>query len=142
MTQLHETTDILRILKENKVVAVVGFHHDAMKPAHYVPEYLQRQGYTIYPVNPGLARRGESYYGHRVVSTLAEITAPVDVVEIFRRSDKVRDHLADILAMRPLPRVVWMQQGIQDEETARELRAHGIEVVQDRCMLADHRSLL
>lgn len=142
MTQLHEKTDILRILKESKVIAVVGFNRDPMKPAHYVPEYLQRQGYDIHPVNPLLAQRGETHYGHRAVGTLAELGVPVDIVQIFRRSDHVHEHLADILNMRPLPRVVWMQQGIRDDVTARELQAHGIEVVQDRCMLTDHRSLL
>lgn len=142
MTQLQETTDIVRILRETKVIAVVGFHRDTMKPAHYVPEYLHRQGYTVIPVNPALARSNENYYGQKSVANLSEIATPVDAVEIFRRSDHVHEHLHDILSMRPLPKVVWMQQGIRDETTARELRAHGIEVVQDRCMLADHRALL
>ncbi|WP_019587511.1 CoA-binding protein [Deinococcus apachensis] len=142
MTLLQSQTDVLRVLTENKVIAVVGFHHDPMKPAYYVPEYLYRQGYTIIPVNPALVARGESFFGHRAVSTLAEITTPVDIVEVFRRSDKVRDHLADILSMSPLPRVVWMQQGIRDEATARVLSERDIDVIQDRCMLADHRALL
>ncbi|GAA5513995.1 uncharacterized protein YccU [Deinococcus carri] len=142
MTKLQQTADVLRVLTDNKVIAVVGFHHDPMKAAYYVPEYMHRQGYTIIPVNPALAARGESFFGHKAVSTLAEIGTPVDVVEIFRRSDKVRDHLADILNMQPLPRVVWMQQGIRDEATARALTERGIDVIQDRCMLADHRALL
>lgn len=142
MTQLEQTPDVLRVLSENRVIAVIGFHHDPTKPAHYVPEYMYRQGYSVIPVNPALAARGESFFGHRAVSTLAEITSPVDVVEIFRRSDRVRDHLADILNMRPLPRVVWMQQGIRDAATAQALTERGIDVIQDRCMLADHRALL
>ncbi|GBF07594.1 CoA-binding protein [Deinococcus aerius] len=142
MTLLQSSADVLQVLTENRVIAVVGFHHDPMKPAHYVPEYLYRQGYTIIPVNPALAARGESFFGHKAVSTLAEITTPVDIVEIFRRSDRVRDHLADILSMSPLPRVVWMQQGIRDEATARALSERGIDVIQDRCMLADHRALM
>ncbi|GAA5500855.1 uncharacterized protein YccU [Deinococcus xinjiangensis] len=142
MTLLSQTSDILRVLKENKVIAVVGFHRDSMKPAYYVPEYMQRQGYTVIPVNPSLAARGESFFGQKAVSTLAEIPVPVDVVEIFRRSDKVRDHLQDILNMQPLPKVVWLQLGIRDDQTAQELAAHGIEVVQDRCMLADHRAMI
>ncbi|THF86244.1 CoA-binding protein [Deinococcus sp. KSM4-11] len=136
------SADLARILKESKVVAVLGFHPDAMKPAHFVPEYLQRQGYTILPVNPSLTRRGETYFGHKAVATLSEIAVPVDVVEIFRRSDKVRGHLDDILGMQPLPKVVWMQLGIRDDDVARELTARGIEVVQNRCMLTDHRALM
>ncbi|BDP40866.1 CoA-binding protein [Deinococcus aetherius] len=142
MTQLQSIPDVIRILTENKVIAVVGFHRDPMKPAYYVPEYLYRQGYTIIPVNPALAARGESFFGHRAVSTLAEISTPVDVVEIFRRSDKVHEHLPDILNMTPPPRVVWMQQGIRDDRTAQALTGRGIDVIQDRCMLADHRALL
>lgn len=142
MTLISQTNDIVRVLKENKVIAVVGFNRDPMKPAYYVPEYMQRQGYTVIPVNPSLAARGESFFGQKAVSTLSEIATPVDVVEIFRRSDKVHDHLADILSMKPLPKVVWLQLGIRDDATAQELSAHGIEVVQDRCMLADHRALM
>lgn len=134
--------NLLSILKESKVIAVVGFHPDTMKPAHYVPEYLHRQGYTILPVNPSLAQRGSTFFGHKVVARLTDIAMPVDVVEVFRRSDKVQEHLADILSMNPLPKVVWLQLGIRDDATARELAAHGIEVVQDRCMLSDHRALM
>lgn len=139
MTLLTEKADVLRVLEESKVVAVIGFHRDPGKPAHYVPEYLDRQGYTIVPVNPALAARGESFFGRAAVGTLAELTESVDVVEVFRRSDKVREHLADILAMQPLPKVVWMQQDIRDDEVAARLTAAGIDVIQDRCMLADHR---
>ncbi len=142
MTLLHSSTDVARVLTENKVIAVVGFHRDPMKPAYYVPEYMHRQGYTVIPVNPALAARGESFFGHKAVSTLSEITTPVDVVEIFRRSDKVREHLSDILSMHPLPRVVWLQLGIRDETTAQALSERGIDVIQDRCMLADHRALM
>ncbi|GGL16403.1 CoA-binding protein [Deinococcus radiotolerans] len=142
MTLVTQTAQVRQILTEHKVIAVVGFHHDAMKPAYYVPEYMHRQGYTIIPVNPALAARGESFFGHRAVATLAEITTPVDIVDVFRRSDRVREHLPDILAMPTPPKVVWLQLGIRDDATARELASRGIDVVQDRCLLADHRALL
>ena len=142
MTLVTGAAQVRQILTEHKVIAVVGFHHDAMKPAYYVPEYMHRQGYTIIPVNPALEARGESFFGHRAVATLAEITTPVDIVDVFRRSDRVREHLPDILAMTTPPKVVWLQLGIRDDATARELAARGIDVVQDRCLLADHRALL
>lgn len=142
MTLLTTPADVIRVLTEHKTIAVIGFHRDTVKPAHYVPEYMHRQGYSVIPVNPSLAARGESFFGQKAVSTLAEIATPIDVVEVFRRSDKVHDHLADILAMNPLPKVVWLQLGIRDDATAQELAAHGIDVIQDRCMLADHRALL
>ena len=142
MTLIEQTPDIIRVLQDHKVIAVVGFHRDTMKPAHYVPEYMYRQGYTVIPVNPALAARGESFFGVRAVASLAEITTPVDVVEVFRFSDLVHEHLADILSMTPLPKVVWLQLGIRDDATAQALMQRGISVVQDRCMLADHRALL
>ena len=142
MTLVQSNPDLVRVLTQNKVIAVVGFHHDSMKPAFYVPEYMHRQGYTVIPVNPSLAARGESYFGHKAVATLAEITTPVDIVDIFRRSDRVPDHLDDILAMNPLPKVVWLQLGIRNDGVAHQLNARGIDVVQDRCLLADHRALL
>ncbi|MFC4456640.1 CoA-binding protein [Deinococcus sonorensis] len=142
MTVLTSVPDVVEVLRSSHVVAVVGFHRDPMKPAYYVPEYLYRQGYTVLPVNPALSARGEQYFGHPAVATLAQLQTPVDVVEIFRRSDKVHEHLDDILSMQPLPKVVWMQQGIRDDQVARALTEHGIAVIQDRCMLADHRQYL
>ncbi|WP_293909753.1 CoA-binding protein [Deinococcus sp.] len=142
MTVLTATQDVVRVLRDSRTVAVIGFHPDEIKPAHYVPEYLDRQGYKVYGINPALASRGASAFGHPVLSRLAELNVPIDVVEIFRRSDKVKDHLADILAMSPPPKVVWLQLGIRDDAVAAELSKLGIEVIQNRCMLADHRQFL
>jgi uncharacterized protein len=142
MTILTETTAVVDLLREAKTIAVIGFHRDPTKPAHYVPEYLHRQGYKIIPVNPALAERGESYFGNKAVAHLSDIAEPVDVVEIFRRSDKVKDHLEDILGMPSLPGAVWMQEGIRDDAVAARLSLAGMQVVQDRCMLADHRQYL
>ncbi|GAA3996354.1 CoA-binding protein [Deinococcus rubellus] len=142
MTILTDPKDIVRVLEESKSVAVIGFHPDEVKAAHYVPEYLDRQGYKVYGVNPALASRRVSAFGHPVVGSLAELNVPVDVVEVFRRSDKVREHLPDILSMNPLPRTVWLQLGIRDDAVAAELSARGITVIQDRCMLSDHRQYL
>ena len=142
MTILTAPKDIVRVLEDSKTVAVIGFHPDEMKAAHYVPEYLDRQGYKIYGVNPALASRQATAFGHPVVSRLSELTVPIDVVEIFRRSDKVREHLPDILGMNPLPKVVWLQLGIRDDAVAAELSQRGITVIQDRCMLSDHRQYL
>lgn len=141
MTLMYKEPNIADVLRDCKVIAVVGFHADRMKPAHYVPEYMYRQGYAIIPVNPILTAKGQSFFGHKAVATLKEITIPVDVVEVFRRNENIPDHLEDILAMNPLPKVVWLQQGIRHPEVAHELFKRGINVVQDRCMLAEHRNL-
>lgn len=132
-------TDLRRILGEARVVAVLGAHEEAFRPAFYVPDYLFRQGYRVLPVNPQLL--GRTLWGQRVRGTLAELDEPVDIVDVFRRSELVPQHLDDLLAMRPRPRCVWLQLGIRNEAVAKHLQAEGIEVVQDRCTLADHRRL-
>lgn len=142
MSIFTQPKEIIQVLESSKTIAVVGFHPDSTKPAHYVPEYLQRQGYRVLAVNPALAERGLQAFGHPVAATLAELREPVDVVEVFRRSDKVHEHLSDILSMHPLPKTVWLQLGIRDDEVARQLSERGIQVVQDRCMLSDHHQYL
>lgn len=137
---LAEGTDKLKYILENsKVIAVLGFHDDTVKPAYFVPEYLYRQGYTIIPVNPKLS--GMSFFGQKAVANLPEIQTSVDVVEVFRRSENVGGHVQDILSMKPLPHVVWMQLGVEDEVAAQQLRAAGIDVIQNHCMLTEHRAL-
>jgi uncharacterized protein len=124
------------VLARSRVVAVLGAQRDPFLPAHYVPRYLHRVGYRILPVNPthlGHTLWGEPFRGH-----LTEITEPVDLVDVFRRPDALDDHLADFLAMQPLPRTVWFQLGIRNDRVAAALAAAGIDVVQDRCTKADH----
>lgn len=135
-----ELQRVRQILQDNRVVAVLGAHVNVSKPAYYVPQYLFDQGYTIVPVNPGYV--GETLFEHPVAASLAELEQPIDIVDVFRRSEAVPAHLDDILAMNPLPKVVWLQSGIRNDEVAAKLREAGIEVIQNRCMLADHRNLM
>ncbi|MBW7916889.1 MAG: CoA-binding protein [Trueperaceae bacterium] len=132
--------DLRRILEESRVVAVLGASTKDEKPAHFVPAYLMRHGYRILPVNP--AATGAELFGSAVRATLAELDTPVDVVDVFRRPADIPAHLPDLLAMRPLPKVVWFQQGIRNDAAAATLAAAGIEVVQDRCMLEEHERLV
>lgn len=128
-----------RILRDSHVVAVLGAHPDPKKPAHFVPAYLHEQGFDVIPVNP--THQNDTLWGRTPASTLAELRRPVDVVEVFRRSEHLPAHLPDILAMDPLPKVVWFQQGIRNDEVVRHLTDAGIDVVQDACMLALHKKL-
>lgn len=132
--------DLMRdILERSRTVAVLGIHRDAGRPAHYVPAYLHQQGYRVLGVNPKLA--GQELFGVRVVARLAELLEPVDVVDVFRRSELLAMHLPELLAMSPRPRAVWLQQGVRDDPFARALREAEIDVVQDRCTLREHRRL-
>lgn len=129
---------IREILRDARRIAVLGIKTEAQagQPAYYVPEYLQGAGYEVIPV-PVYYPDAREILGQPVVRSLAEIDGPVDIVNVFRRPADVPAHLDDILAARP--KVVWMQSGIRNAEVARALAEAGIDVVQDRCLMVDHR---
>lgn len=139
LTSLREVEPVLRACR---VVAVLGCHSEPARPAHYVPAFLHERGKTIVPVNPRLA--GTVIFGRATVARLDDAAlhgVAVDVVDVFRRSEDVTAHVDEVLAMRPLPKLVWLQSGIENDEACAAWRAAGIDVVQNRCMLADGRAL-
>ena len=138
MTPIKDA-QLREILTTLPTIAVLGVHSEPEKAAYYVPEYLHDEGYRIIGVNPRF--HGEQLFDEPVRDTLAEIGEPVDLVDVFRRSSAIPEHIEDILAMKPRPKVVWFQLGIKNDEAARILEAAGITVVQSRCMLADHQRL-
>jgi uncharacterized protein len=128
------------ILADTRRIAVLGIKTEAERdqPAFYVPEYMAEAGYEIVPV-PVYYPDVTEILGEPVYRTLAEIPEPVDMVNVFRRPHDIPPHLPDILAARP--RSVWMQRGISHDAVAEELARAGIKVVQDRCLMVDHRRL-
>jgi predicted CoA-binding protein len=138
---LVDDDDGLRaILREAKSVAVIGAKTGAHEPAYYVPAYLAARGYRICSVNPTIA--GRSVHGAAVAGSVADLEGPVDVVEIFRRPEYLPGHAREILALPWRPRAVWFQLGIRHDGAAEMLARAGIRVVQDRCMMPEHRRLL
>ncbi len=131
--------DLRRILTENRSVAVLGAKADPGEAAYYVPKYLQAHGWRVIGVNPKLA--GAPWLGTPGVASLAEL-GPVEVIEVFRRSDVLPAIAEEIVALPWRPRVVWFQLGIAHDGAAARLRGAGIEVVQDRCMMPEHRRLV
>jgi predicted CoA-binding protein len=127
------------ILLGSPTVAVLGIHREPEKAAFYVPEYLHDEGYKVIGVNPQFAE--EEILGTKVHAKLSEIAEPVDLVDVFRKAEAIPEHVDDILAMNPRPKVVWFQLGIKHEEAAKKLEDAGILVVQNRCTLADHQRL-
>lgn len=119
------------ILTGTRTIAVVGASANAGRPVYGVMAYLIRSGYEVIPVNPGL--EGKEIQGRRVVARLADIDAPVDMVDVFRNSDAIPALADEILALELRPRVVWTQVGIRNDEAAARLEAAGIKVVMDRC---------
>jgi predicted CoA-binding protein len=133
--------DELRTLLQGvKSIAVIGASMREARPAHYVPAYLQSRGYDVAPVNPAAA--GQELFGHTAVSSLPQLQTPVDLVNVFRRNEDIPGHLDEILALTPLPRAVWIQLGLRHDATAEALRQAGITVIQDRCIMVEHRRLL
>ncbi len=132
-------TRLREILTGSPTVAVLGVHKQPEKAAYYVPEYLHDEGYRVIGVNPEFTT--ETLFGEKVRATLSEIREPIDLVDVFRRPEHIPQHIADILAMEPRPKVVWFQLGIKNDEAAKVLEDAGIIVVQNRCTLADHQRL-
>jgi predicted CoA-binding protein len=130
--------DVARIVRENKRIAVLGIKTEAQRdqPAFYVPEYMARAGYDIVPV-PVYFPDATEILGRPVYRTVSAVPAPVEMVNVFRRPRDIPPHVEDILAARP--RVVWLQLGIRHDEAAETLARSGIQVVQDRCLLVEHR---
>ena len=137
---IDDDEGLAAILTDLRTVAVLGAKADPRQPAHFVPAYLKTHGYRVLPVNPTFA--GVRVFGETVVSTLADLREPVDIVEIFRRPEHLPGHAAEILRLPSLPAVVWFQLGIRHDGAARELAEAGIRVVQDRCMMPEHGRLL
>jgi uncharacterized protein len=123
---------IRTILKTAKTLAVVGLSSKLTRPSHGVAAYMQKHGYRIIPVNP----HEESVLGEKAYATVDQVPGAVDVVVIFRRPEHVPQAVEE--AIRKGAKVVWMQEGVVNEDAARRAREAGLEVVQDRCMLKEH----
>ena len=116
-------------------IAVVGLSADATRPSHWVSEYMQTAGYEIVPVHPA----GGTVLGAPVHPSLTQAAeaGPIDLVKVFRRSEHIPALVDEIIAVRP--QLVWLQAGIRNDDAAGRIEAAGIPVVQDRCIMVDHR---
>ena len=140
--QIIESTDGIReILTISRTIAVLGIKTEAQsdQPAYYVPQYLSSAGYEIIPV-PVYFPETTEILGRMVYRKLVDIPGEVDLVNVFRRPADIPQHVDDILAKKP--RAVWFQLGIRHDDVARALADAGIQVVQDRCIMVDHRALM
>ena len=125
-----------KMIRNGKTIAVVGLSNRRSRPSYGVSEYLQSQGYRIIPVNPNESE----ILGEKSYATLEEIPEPVDIVDIFRRSEAVPDVVDS--AIRIGAKGVWMQEGVVNEDAAAKARAAGLEVVMDHCILKEHRKMV
>ncbi len=130
--------DALRaLLERTRRVAVLGIKTaESGQPAYYVPRYVQQAGYEIVPV-PVYYPDVTEILGAPVYRRLADVPGEIDLVNVFRRSRDVAQHVDDIVAKRP--KAVWLQSGIRDDDVAERLAREGIDVVQDRCLMVELR---
>lgn len=137
---LTKSSEIRELLNTTRTIAVLGIKTEtqASQPAFYVPSYLKRAGFQIIPV-PVYYPSVTQILGEPVFRKLLDIPIDIDLVNVFRRSQDVPPHVEDILAT--MPKAVWLQSGIRNDAAAETLAKAGIKVVQDRCLMVDHRAL-
>ncbi len=130
----HSDDEIKQIFSL-KNVAVVGMSKHPEKAAHFVPKYLLEQGFNILPINP----TSSEILNKKCYSSVTEVDEPIDIVDVFRPSDQVLPFVKEAITMKP--KVIWLQQGIHNQEAEELARKEGIKVVFNRCMLAEHQRL-
>jgi uncharacterized protein len=120
-----------------KNIAVVGVSKNEQKPSHYVPRYLIEYGYNIIPVNPTVIE----VLGKKSYPNIADIPEKIDIVDVFRRSDDLLSVIDDTIKKKDEVKVFWMQEGIYNQEAEKKAKENGIDVVYNRCMMAEHKRL-
>ena len=135
MKDLHSDSE-LRKIYDLKNIAVVGMSKNEEKPAHFVPKYLIEHGYNVIPVNPTITE----VLGRKSYPSIADMPEDVDVVDVFRRSEEAPVVVMDAMKKKGI-KVIWMQEGIYNEEAERKAKENGMDVVYNRCMMAEHKRL-
>lgn len=123
--------DIRAILGATRTIALVGASANADRPSNRVLAFLLSRGFTVHPVNPGLA--GKTIHGATVYGSLADVPGAIDLVDVFRASDAAGGVVDEALALPERPKAVWMQLGVVDTAAAARAEAEGVKVVMDRC---------
>ena len=132
---MKQNQQVRELLDEARTIAVVGLSAKPDRPSFQVACYMQEQGYRIIPVNPGL----KECLGEKAYNSLKDIPGPVDIVDIFRRSEDVPPVVEDAVAIKA--KAVWMQSGIINQKAAAMAESAGLKVVMDRCIMVEHRNL-
>ncbi len=139
---MTDDDQISSILHSIRRIALIGASPNPDRHSYRVMAFMQQHGYRVLPVNPGYA--GQTLLGETVAASLADVPAPVDLVDIFRRPDALAETVDDILAVaeEKQVRVVWMQLGLADDALAEKVRAAGLDIVMDRCLKIEHGRLM
>ena len=137
---IYDPPQIRELILQSKRIAVLGIKTEAQsnQPAFYVPNYLVRAGFEIIPV-PVYYPEVTEILGKKVYRRLIDIPDEIDLVDVFRRSHDINSHVEDMLAKKPT--AVWFQSGIRNDQVAEQLARAGIKIVQDRCLMVEHRRI-
>ncbi|GHG99998.1 CoA-binding protein [Pseudodonghicola xiamenensis] len=139
MTDYSDTL-LADILRQTRTIALVGASTNPERPSFQVGQFLTEKGYRVIPVNPGLA--GQTLWGQQVVAQLADIDMPVDMVDIFRRSEAVPPVVDEALAAFPGLKVIWMQLGVENAAAAAKAEDRGVTVIQNHCPKIEYSRLI
>ena len=131
----HSDAEIKNFLSLKKV-AVIGMSRTESKAAHFVPKYLSENGFDIIPINPN----SNKILNKKCYKEIIEVDGEIDIVDVFRPSEDILPFVKE--AIKKNPKVIWLQEGIHNEEAENLAREHGIDVVFNRCMLAEHQRLM
>jgi len=132
---MDDINTLRRILKDSRVIAVVGLSADWYRPSYFAAKYMQEHGYRVIPVNP----KYEAILGEKCYKSLRDIPEPVDMVDVFRKTQDVPPIAQDAIAIGA--KVLWQQLGVRDEAAADRVRAAGLDAVLDRCVKIEHGRL-
>jgi uncharacterized protein len=137
---VESAAQIRELIVQTRRIAILGIKTEAQagQPSVYVPQYLLRAGFEIIPV-PVYYPEVTEIFGAPVYRRLVDIPVDIDLVDVFRRPQDIDGHVDDILAKKP--KAVWFQSGIRNDQAAETFARAGIQVVQDRCLMVEHRSV-
>jgi predicted CoA-binding protein len=140
MTHDHYSQDYIQgILQTVKTIAMVGASAKEVRPSHLVMKYMMGKGYTVIPVNPGLA--GKEILDQPVYAKLEDVPVPIDMVDIFKNSEAAGAVVEEALRLDPLPKVIWMQLTVRNDAAALKAEAKGVQVVMNRCPKMEYGKL-
>ncbi|PRD41930.1 CoA-binding protein [Phyllobacterium phragmitis] len=138
--EIYPDEYLLDILRSVKTIALVGASPKEIRPSYSVMAYLLAKGYRVIPVNPGQA--GKEIQGQKTYARLGDIEEAIDMVDVFRASSALPGLVGEVLALTPLPKVIWTQLDVRDEEAAARAERAGIKVVMDRCPKIEYARLI
>ena len=135
---INQDNKIKELLENNKTIAILGLSPKPERDSYKVAKYLQEKGYRVIPVRPGQ----KEILGEKAYASLDDIDEPIDIVNVFRRSELVIPHAEETVSKNPKPKAFWMQLNIENKEAADLLKSKGLDVVMNKCIKVEHGRLL